>query len=127
MSNAPTSSSPESSTGSVDREALYGEYLRNARWRDDLNRRFTHKALDLPLDDMQIHVNRENGIGWRELAVLGVFLVLAAWLLGTWFHATPAPSQPPPAIERENLQSPDTNSWFELRLKEGDNRSGERG
>ncbi len=60
------------------------------RWRQDLFRRATHKALDIPEDD--VNINTKSGMGWKELLVIGVILLTGmggvGWLLK---DKTPAP------------------------------------
>lgn len=86
----------------VDKRTLYGEWLRNSRWKDKLHERAAAKSLDLPEDDV-IHAPRTNtttnGVGWKELAVIGA-LVLGAGGLGTYLTdraAKPNQASPPPA------------------------------
>ena len=59
-----------SQSSEIDKESLYGEFLHNQRWREKLSRRATHKALDMPDDEMQINV--QKGMTWRELLILGL-------------------------------------------------------
>ncbi len=57
-------------------------------WTDRLARRATHKAMDIPDDGF--HVN--NGLGWKELAILGAFG------LGAYHLATRPTPSPVPAV-----------------------------
>ena len=75
MSNASDSRVASDTPVDVDKRSLYGEWLRNSRWRDALARRATHKALNMPEDDMQIHAS--HGLDWKGLAVIVAGLVLA--------------------------------------------------
>lgn len=45
MSNSPAES------GQLDKAQLYGNYQASEQWRDALNKRATHKALDMALQD----------------------------------------------------------------------------
>lgn len=88
----------------IDKEVLYGEYLRSSRWRDDLHRKAAHKALDIGEEEM-IDASRRTtiqGIGWKEIAVVGA-LALGAWGIYTWQQRPPV--LPPAAT--------DTDSWIE--------------
>jgi hypothetical protein len=69
-------------------------WRRNQAWRDNLARRATHKALDIPEDDMQISVRQ--GMGWKELAV--VALLTAGGVAGGMYLADrrDAPTAVPP-------------------------------
>jgi hypothetical protein len=52
---------------------LYGEFIRNSRWRDKLARKASHKSLNIPDEDMQIN-SSTSGITWKELLVIGTLL-----------------------------------------------------
>jgi hypothetical protein len=100
------SSSPP--TIPAEQEALYGEWIRNQRWRDRLHRRTAHKALNVPDDDMDIRV--KHGITWKELLALGALLAGAA--LG-WQQVQPdTPATDPPAAV-------DTDTQYEFDVKAG--------
>lgn len=61
----------------IDKEQLYGEYMARVRWRDKLQRKASHKALDVPDGD---GTNIINGISGKHL--LGVGALVLAGLLG---------------------------------------------
>jgi hypothetical protein len=76
----------------VDKEFLFGEFNRNARWRDKLARKGAFKALDMVDDEMEINVTK--GMGWRELAILALGLIGAA---AAWRALQPPAGSPPAA------------------------------
>ncbi len=88
----------------ADQEALYGEWIRNQRWRDRLSRRVTHKSLNVPDDDMEIHAT--HGLTWRELLALAA--IAAAAVTGWSFFR---PAAPPPAAVVDDT---DTNTQYEF-------------
>lgn len=51
----------------------YAEFVRGQRWRQDLYRKATYKALDIPEDAGGINVKK--GLGWQELMVVAVLMV----------------------------------------------------
>lgn len=56
----------------IDKEQLYGENTRHSRWRDRLACKASHKALDIPEDEV-IQANRiDRRRGFGPLAVAGV-------------------------------------------------------
>lgn len=58
---------------------LWPHWLRSQEWRQSLERKATHKALDIPDDDMQIKVdksNSNNGIG--ALGAIGIAAAASA-------------------------------------------------
>lgn len=63
------SDSPE-----IDKEQLYGEFLRPSRWKDNLERKAAHKALDIPEDDQtEIKVDKSvKGIGAKGLVAVAL-------------------------------------------------------
>lgn len=63
----------------------------NQRWQDKLARRATHKALDIPDDDMQIRTSK-RGIGAAGL--IGALMVAT---LPYWFDKLAGSSAEPPA------------------------------
>lgn len=107
MSNSGNSSSE------IDKEALYGEYLKGQRWRERLQRRVTHKALDEADDDMDFRQNIRRGMGWPELLVVG--LILVSGIVGTLavFRAR-EPIRAPVAPPASQQDVPD--SEYEIRF-----------
>ena len=92
-------------TTGVDQNYLYGFWKKSAQWRDSLHRRMSHKALDIPDEDM-IEANRINvGIGWKEMAVVGALGLGAWWLLSDKPDATP-----PAAVDTDT----DTQYGFDI-------------
>ena len=63
-----------SSSSGVNKEELYGEFLRGQRWRERLGRRAAHKALDIA-DDEEMNINVRQGLGVKEMIALAVLIV----------------------------------------------------
>ncbi len=74
-----------------DKKALFGEYTRAQKWKDNLFRKGCHKALDIPDDDMQIHTHNQGITGRHIVALFGLAMAAA---MG-WRALQPAPT---PAI-----------------------------
>lgn len=63
-------------TQKIDKETLYGEWIKGERARQNMNRRAVEKAMDLPPeDDVQI-TNTTTGITLKHL--LGIAAIVAA-------------------------------------------------
>jgi len=99
-------------------------YDRTMRWHDKLNRRFTHRALDIPDDEMN-NIGNKSGMGWKELAVIGVILLGTLWFVTnrqtavSWLRK-PAVPFPPASIQKppvEDKQPADQDTHFQLRFK----------
>ena len=91
--NEPAQVSRSHETTGIDKDANYGRYQRpteslaklfvkDRQWKSQLGKQVAHKALDEPFlgedDDMKIDVNNSRtttGIGWKELAVIGVLVL----------------------------------------------------
>lgn len=97
----------------IDKEGLYGRFqapedykvfqqLRKRDWMDELYRRLVHKSVDEPLpmeeEDMGVNVTnkRVQGIGWKELAVLGL-MVMGGYYIYDNERDLPIPQPPIPA------------------------------
>lgn len=85
-------------------ETFYAEWLANSRWRDRLSRKATHKALDIPDDDMQI----TTGLSGKAVAAIAaacglgpVGAIVAMGLLNSSdspAEPAPEPKQPPAEV-----------------------------
>ena len=84
---------------------LWPRWGRNADWRDNLEKRATHKALDIPEDDVNISV--QKGMGWKELAIVGALAGAAAWA-GSLIHPnqTTTTTNNPPAVVQPAVLNP---------------------
>jgi capsular polysaccharide biosynthesis protein len=86
------SNSPEES-GQIDKSQLYGNYQSSEKWRDDLNRRATHKALDMALqDDVNITTSTTHHHASKSSSNYPGYLALVMSLatavgLALFFHA----------------------------------------
>jgi hypothetical protein len=89
-----------------DKNRLYGVFERSAKWRDDLHRKATHKALDIA-DEMDFNQTlTRTGMTWKELAVIAAML-LGGGALGMHYFAS----------ER---QAPPVDSEYEVRFYDKD-------
>jgi hypothetical protein len=95
--------------------------MRSQRWREELAKKASYKALDIPDDDMHINVNK--GIGAKELAIMGLMGFGAGGLsfgLGQWMNGG---SQTPPAVlapaqpGASPFRDTDTDTYNEYELK----------
>lgn len=73
----------------IDKEQLYGEYMARERWRDKLQRKASHKALDILDSD---GTNIINGISGKHL--LGVGAMVLAGVLGWQWMSQPQDKLP---------------------------------
>ena len=103
------SSSSTSSVDLPDKGYLYGNFQKVLDWQCKLFRKASHKALDIPDDDMDLNVR--NGMGWKELAVVGAMVLGAAW--GAKYFAVPE-SPAPPAVTVP--ATPPVDSEYEVRF-----------
>ena len=63
-----------------DKEFLYGKYQAKRDWRNRLASKLAHKSLDIDEDEGVNVDNSRIGIGWKELAVLGLMGLGGAWV-----------------------------------------------
>jgi len=102
----------------TDKRTLYGEWLRNSRWRDKVHKQATLKALDMPEDEMSVSV--QQGMTWKELAVIAALVVgIGGVALSLATKPAPAPPPPVPAIQpAEDLADRD----YEIRFFDADGK-----
>jgi len=84
----------------VDKQLLYGEYLKGVTRQNRLYDKATHKALDVAEDDMGFNqeIDRSNrGISWKELAVLALG-GLGAYGLWSYNQEDKVPIVPPAQV-----------------------------
>ena len=74
------------STG-INKDALYGTYLKHEAWKNNLSKKIAHKSLDIPLDDEMNITSTKSGmstagvlgiaamVGIPPLAILGYMLL----------------------------------------------------
>lgn len=98
-----------------DKGYLYGQFQKGQDWRDRLQRKLAHKAVDIGVDD-DVNVDnsqRNSGFGWKELAVLATGGLGAMYMFS---GVQPAPQ----AVPSENY-APLHDSEYEVRFfdKEG--------
>ncbi len=105
------SSSSSSSTEVPDKGYLYGKFQQVLDWQDKLCRKASHKALDIPTDDMDLNV--KNGLGWKELAVVGAMVLGAIGVTNYFTVPQQGPPTPPAAV------SP-VDSEYEVRFYDAD-------
>lgn len=69
---------PDPSQDPEHKDHPYGRWAENEAWKQRLQRRGCHKALDIAeeMDFKQdIDNSRQTGMGWKELAVIGAMLL----------------------------------------------------
>lgn len=89
MSTTPTQNV---SSAGTDNEGLFGQWYGPRAWRDRLQRKAVHKALNIPedFDDMN-NVGNRSGMGWKEIVAIGAFLLAA---LAIWRQPDPQAQSP---------------------------------
>ena len=80
----------------------------NQHWRQNLERKATHKALGIPDDDMNI----TTGMGWKELAIVGALIVGGIW--GGTKLIEQSPPQMPPVQQPPLLQPSPTDAAYNV-------------
>lgn len=81
-----------------------------AKWRSDLAKKATYKALDIPLED-GIGISVTSGLGWKEIAAGGAILIGSMFAL--------RPSEPAvPTAPAPSVSVPDTE--YEVRFFDED-------
>jgi hypothetical protein len=93
-----------SSRGGIDKERHYGRYMEGEDRMQDLAHKAAAKALDIPVDDMNITTNNNvSGMNWRHLMAGAIGLNgLGAIAVASMFFLSPSdtPQQPPaPVVE----------------------------
>lgn len=108
------SDSPDSST--INKEQLYGQYLKTERWRDMLHKKLAHKSLDIPTDEemnvSNVHnTNTKSGCGWKEMLVLLLGMVSAGGAAA--YFLKPSTATQPTAVAPAQ---PLSDSEYEVRF-----------
>lgn len=70
----------------------YEQWQHATAWRQKLLKRASHKALDVPEED--VNITTTTGMGWKELAIVAVVMMAGFGGLA-WFLKPPAPVQHP--------------------------------
>ncbi len=93
---------------------LWRRWGRHVDWRDKVQEEGVRKAFDLPGTDDMNSVRKEinyNGLGFKELAVIGLLTLGGIYLVTR--DITPAPT-PPPAVDTDT----DTDSYTTVKFPE---------
>lgn len=105
-----------SQPGTLDKQALYGDFRDWAKKKMRLGMKVAHKALDIAEDDMNITANR-RGIG--ALGATGIALaaglpsaLLAGWMLLN--QAKPVTSPSLPSVDRVLEESKDGGKTWNI-------------
>jgi hypothetical protein len=109
----------------IDKMMLWGEYIqseRNSQWRERVAEKMTLKGLDLALDPPDINVAPDNsqdhrtvnGIGWKEMAVLGGLGLGGLLGVGALLKPQQPPVQPPAVVSPVVDTDTDTDSSVKL-------------
>lgn len=102
MSNTPPTSEPSSENNHTP---FWDAWTRNAKWRDDLARKTSHKALGVS-DMGDITSSTKSGMGWKELAAIGATLLGVGGLYQWAKNDTTAAFTPPPASAPVSTDQP---------------------
>ncbi len=106
------STSDNNSNALPDKGYLYGVFERwNANrldWQGKLERRAAHKALDIPLEDEVFVQANKSGLGWKELLVVGLIGLAAAYVFTK--PATHVDTKPATHVDN------DTDTQYRLRF-----------
>lgn len=97
----------------VDKQTIHGWWLRQALWRDDLDRRLSHKALDIPEQEPMENVGNRSGMTWRELLAIGALLLTGGGMYQILNQQTV--KAPAPAVDP-------VDSEYEIRFYDQDGR-----
>ena len=98
-----------------DKGYLYGKFQELVDWQNNLHKKAAHKALDIPLDNEMIHVEKKGiGIG----GVLGVAAITAASILGSQYLMSR--NNKPPTTTTAPVEKPtvDNDTQYELEFVE---------
>ena len=87
---------PSQNSAGIDKERLYGEYLRGRREDKALMLKVAHKALDID-EDMNIDARKTSGIGAGGIAaIVGASTLGPLALAAAMFFKQPAAEVPKP-------------------------------
>lgn len=111
--------------GGIDKPGLYGVFQKGDDWKQSLNRKAAHKALDIA-EDMPINVrNERHGMGWKELLAIGLLGMAGlgttgGGLLGLGGLAYLLAKQKPPVAEAPaEFTDTDTDTQYEFSISSG--------
>jgi hypothetical protein len=97
-----------------DKDFLYGKYQAKRDWRNRLASKLAHKSLDIDEDEDVNVDNSRIGIGWKELAVIGLMGLGGAWIYNNTNNNTT-----PPAATVQPGNGP-IDSEYEVRFYDAD-------
>lgn len=95
---------------SVDKDELYGEFLRGKREDRKLMLKAAHKALDIADDDMHVEANKTTGIGALGAAGIALAAGLGPAGLGAamlWKMFDKPAEKPVPGVDKIIKQNAD--------------------
>ena len=67
----------------IDKQGIWGWWHDSLKWKDKLEKQALHKALDIPEENDMQNVGNRYGMGWKEMAVVGL-MVLGGYGLATY-------------------------------------------
>ena len=83
------------------KDVLYRDFNQGRSWQQRLHRQAIHKALDIaPEEDVHI-THKNNGLGWRELAIVILGMVAGTAASGLFRSQPTTPSRPSAPSDRE--------------------------
>lgn len=82
----------------VQRGYIWPRWGRNQAWRDKVQEQMIRKSLDIPENDMQVHQSTKNGMGWKELAVIGALVGGAGYAGKTLATSSATATSTPAAV-----------------------------
>lgn len=100
-----------------DKQHLYGRYQKSEDWRQQLQKKLTHKSLDIPEDDDVYVDNSNKGMGWKELAVISGTLLGAGAL---YAYSNSTPQTPPTAVAPPAQPAGPVDSEYQIRFFDKD-------
>ena len=74
---------------------VWANWLDSTKWRQQLERRVLHKALDIPEDD-GTKVTQVSGVGWKEILAAGAVLTGMGYVASGLIGGADTPT--PPAV-----------------------------
>lgn len=92
--------SSNGSDGELNKQNLYGEWLRGEKWKRRLQKATAHKAMDIAEEEpVEVNVNKSTGISTAGLLGAVGLITIGNAILGAAFlfrQSAPAPQVVPP-------------------------------